>query len=153
MELLRDLNKLAHEVIQNFNENFDASDCRIPQAFKNKVKRLKTFSIVYNDFSVVIKGDGVRSKDSYVPNQSFFMASFFIEYSNELAKYKQKIIPLITATGITTNELNGFFTHERDYGISDVQRGEDRFVKILNSRGYNEADRDYLIRFVTDYSW
>ncbi len=153
MELLRDLNKLAHEVVQNFNEKFDAGDCRIPQAFKDKVKRLKTFSIVYNDYSVVIKGDGVRSKDSYVPNQSFFMASFFIEYSFELAKYKQKIIPLITSTGITTNELTDFFTHERDYGIGDVQRGEDRFVKILDAKGYNEADRDYLIKFVTDYSW
>lgn len=153
MELLRDLNKLAQEVVQNFNDKFDASDCRIPQAFKNNVKRLNTFSIVYNDYSVVIKGDGVRSKDSYIPNQSFFMASFFIEYSYELAKYKQKILPWITASGISSNELTDFFTHERDFGRSDVQKEEDRFVKILDSVDYHETDRDYLIKFVTDYDW
>ena len=153
MDSLRDLNKLAQEVVQNFNDNFDASDCRIPQAFKDNVKKLKTFSVVYNDYSVVIKGDGVRSKDSYIPNQSFFMASFFIEYSNELSKYKQKILPWITASGISSNELTDFFTHERDFGKKEVQNGEDRFVQILNNNNYHEADRDYLIKFVTDYDW
>ena len=153
MEELRDLNKLAGDVVKNFNDNFNANDCKIPQAFKDKVKSLKSFSVVYNDYSVVIKGDGIRSKDSYVPNQSFYMASFFIEYSNELSKYKQKILPLISNAGISNNELTSFFTHERDDGKGDIERGEDKFVKILDNIGYNSPDRDFLIKFVTDYSW
>ena len=68
MEELRNLNELAKQVVHNFNEKFDARDCKIPQTFKESVKRLKTFSVVYNEYSVIIKGDGVRSKDSYVPN-------------------------------------------------------------------------------------
>ena len=110
--MLRDLNELAKEVVKNFNEKFEAKDCKIPQTFKDKVRTLKSFSIVYNDYSVIIKGDGVRSKDSYVPNQSFYMASFFIEYSYELSRYKQKIMPWLSDAGITTNELTAFFTHE-----------------------------------------
>ena len=153
MEELRDLNKLAGDVVKKFNDNFNANDCKIPQAFKDKVKSLKSFSVVYNDYSVVIKGDGIRSKDSYVPNQSFYMASFFIEYSNELSKYKQKILPLISNAGISNNELTSFFTHERDEGKGDIERGDDRFVKILDNIGYNSSDRDFLIKFVTDYSW
>lgn len=153
MEELRDLNKLAGDVVKKFNDNFNANDCKIPQAFKDKVKSLKSFSVVYNDYSVVIKGDGIRSKDSYVPNQSFYMASFFIEYSNELSKYKQKILPLISNAGISNNDLTSFFTHERDEGKGDIERGDDRFVKILDNIGYNSSDRDYLIKFVTDYSW
>lgn len=153
MVVLRDLNELAKQVVQNFNEKFDARDCRIPQAFKDNVKRLKSFSVVYNEYSVIIKGDGVRSKDSYVPNQSFFMASFFIEYSNELSRYKQKIMPWISDAGISTNELTAFFTHERDKGKEDIEKGEDKFVDILNSTGYDESDRDFLIKFVTDYEW
>lgn len=153
MAVLRDLNELAKQVVLNFNEKFDARDCRIPQAFKDNVKRLKSFSVVYNEYSVIIKGDGVRSKDSYVPNQSFFMASFFIEYSYELSRYKQKIMPWISDAGISTNELTAFFTHERDKGKEDIKRGEDKFVDILNSTGYDESDRDFLIKFVTDYEW
>ena len=153
MEELRDLNKLAGDVVKKFNDNFNANDCKIPQAFKDKVKSLKSFSVVYNDYSVVIKGDGIRSKDSYVPNQSFYMASFFIEYSNELSKYKQKILPFISNAGISNNELTSFFTHERDEGKGDIERGNDRFVKILDNIGYNSSDRDFLIKFVTDYSW
>lgn len=153
MEELRDLNILAQEVVQNFNEKFDASDCKIPQVFKNKVKRLKSFSIVYNEYSVVVKGDGVRSKDSYVPNQCFFMASFFIEYSYELSKYKQKVMSLITKAGISTNEMTDFFTHERDNGKDNVSQGKDRFVHILDTVGYTGVDREFLIKFVTDYSW
>lgn len=153
MEELRDLNLLAKQVVQNFNEKFDANDCRIPQAFKDNVKRLKSFSVVYNDYSVIIKGDGVRSKDSYVPNQSFFMASFFIEYSYELSKYKQKIMPWISQAGITNNEMTAFFTHERDKGKEDIKNGNDRFTKILDSTGYSGSDRNYLIKFVTDYNW
>ena len=153
MEELRNLNELAKQVVQNFNEKFDARDCVIPQAFKDKVKRLKTFSVVYNDYSVIIKGDGVRSKDSYVPNQSFFMASFFIEYSYELSRYKQKIMSLISDSGISTNDLTAFFTHERDKGKEDIKINEDKFVKILDDIGYSGSDRNYLIKFVTDYDW
>ena len=153
MEELRNLNELAKQVVHNFNEKFDARDRKIPQAFKNNVKRLKTFSVVFNDYSVIIKGDGVRSKDSYVPNQSFFMASFFIEYSYELSRYKQKIMPWLSNLGLSANDLTAFFTHERDMGITDVRNGEDKFVEILDKIGYTGADRDYLIKFVTDYDW
>ncbi len=153
MENLRDLNKLAKEVVRNFNEKFEAKDCMIPQSFKDKVRTLKSFSVVYNEYSVVIKGDGVRSKDSYVPNQSFYMASFFIEYSYELSKYKQKIMPWIADAGIPTSDLTAFFTHERDYGKKDIERGDDKFVKILDNNGYYDVDREYLIKFVTDYNW
>jgi len=153
MAELRDLNELAKQVVHNFNEKFDAKDCRIPQAFKDNVKKLKSFSVVYNEYSVIIKGDGVRSKDSYVPNQSFFMASFFIEYSYELSKYKQKIMPWITDAGITTNEMTAFFTHERDNGKEDIEKDEDSFVEILDRAGYTGSDREYLIKFVTDYDW
>ena len=153
MAVLWDFNELAKQVVLNFNEKFDARDCRIPQAFKDNVKRLKSFSVVYNEYSVIIKGDGVRSKDSYVPNQSFFMASFFIEYSYELSRYKQKIMPWISDAGISTNELTAFFTHERDKGKEDIKRGDDTFVDILKSTGYDESDRDFLIKFVTDYEW
>ena len=153
MAELRNLNELAKQVVQNFNEKFDARDRKIPQAFKDSVKRLKSFSVVYNEYSVIIKGDGVRSKDSYVPNQSFFMASFFIEYSYELSRYKQKIMPWLSNAGITTNELTAFFTHERDKGKVDIEDGKDKFVEILDKTGYFGSDRDYLIKFVTDYDW
>ena len=153
MENLRDLNELAKAVVRNFNEKFEAKDCIIPQSFKDKVRTLKSFSVVYNDYSVVIKGDGVRSKDSYVPNQCFYMASFFIEYSYELSKYKQKIMPWIANAGIPTSDLTAFFTHERDYGKKDIERGDDKFVKILDNIGYHDVDREYLIKFVTDYNW
>ena len=153
MEELRNLNELAKRVVQNYNEKFDARDCKIPQIFKDSVKRLKTFSVVYNEYSVIIKGDGVRSKDSYVPNQSFFMASFFIEYSYELSRYKQKIMPWLSNAGISTNDLTAFFTHERDKGKEDVKKGEDKFVGILDKISYDGTDRDYLIKFVTDYDW
>ena len=153
MEELRNLNELAKQVVQNFNEKFIARDCIIPQAFKESVKKLKTFSVVYNEYSVIIKGDGVRSKDSYVPNQSFFMASFFIEYSFELSRYKQRIMPWLSNAGISTNELTAFFTHERDNGKVDIENGKDKFVEIMDKAGYTGSDRDYLIRFVTDYEW
>ena len=153
MEELRNLNELAKQVVQNFNDKFIARDCKIPQAFKDSVKKLKTFSVVYNEYSVIIKGDGVRSKDSYVPNQSFFMASFFIEYSFELSRYKQRIMPWLSNAGISTNELTAFFTHERDNGKVDIENGKDKFVEIMDKIGYTGSDRDYLIRFVTDYEW
>lgn len=153
MENLKDLKELAKEVIKNFYEKFDTKDRRIPQSFKDKVKALKTFSIIYNDYSVIIKGNGVNSKDSFVPNQSFYMASYFIEYSIELSKYKQKILPLLANAGITTSDLTAFFTHERDHGKEDIAKGNDKFVKILDSIGYQDSDRSYLIKFVTDYNW
>lgn len=153
MEVLRDLNKLAKEVVQNYNANFNPSDCKIPQAFKDKVKSLKSFTLVYNDYSVIVKGNGTNSKDSFIPNQTFYMASYFIEYSYELYKYRKKVISIITNSGVSQNSLTSFFTHERDEGKKDIEKGTDEFVKILNGINYNEEDREYLIKFVTDYSW
>ena len=153
MENLRDLNKLAKEVVENFNLNFNPSDCKIPQAFKDKVKSLKSFSLVYNDYSVIVKGNGTSSKDAYIPNQTFYMASFFIEYSYELSKYRKKVISIVSESGLPTNEFTPFFTHEREKGKNDIANGTDKFVKMLDDIDYQEEDREYLIKFVTDYSW
>ena len=153
METLRDLNKLAKEVVENFNLNFNPSDCKIPQAFKDKVKSLKSFSLVYNDYSVIVKGNGTSSKDAYIPNQTFYMASFFIEYWYELSKYRKKVISIVSESGLPTNEFTPFFTHEREEGKKDIANGTDKFVKMLDDIDYQEEDREYLIKFVTDYSW
>lgn len=73
-----------------------------------------------------------------MPNQWFYIASYFTDYYNELSRYKN------IALKITTKErlkiLNG-------KTLSETER------QNINSLQCSDESKKYLTRFITDYSW
>ena len=155
--LLKDIKLIAQTCLEEFNAHFDPSDCKIPLAFRERVTNLKGFTLVYNDYSIIVRGrvngDSV-SRDSYLPNQAFFMASYFSEYLTELFRYKEKAVSILKAAGYSSlANMQPFFTNEKEHGKEHIENGNDPFIAMLDEQGYIDGDRDLLIKFVTDYQY
>lgn len=71
--------------------DYDGLDFELPQLFKDKVKEINSNSIKYNSYSAVIETKGSQNGilNIYMPNQWFFVASYFTDLYNELMKYKK----------------------------------------------------------------
>jgi len=150
---LVDLKTLSAQLKSDFEQNFKEGDCTLPDAFKEKVKRIKTFDLTYDDYTVVFSGNGASSFNSYIPNQLFYVAAFFSDYTKELLKYKEVTIDILSKAGIQRDALLQFFTHERDNGKVDLRNNQDKFLRILVAQNIPEPNRKYLLKFVTDYEW
>ena len=144
---LRNLKELAENLRNSFASSFDPSDRKLPQSFKDRVTKINTFNLTYNDYSVVF-GGGTGSLDSYIPNQLFYIAAHYNEYTQQLFYYKSEIMKVISASGFSGN-LTELFTNERK--VTNIE--ESQFYALLKDQNIKEEDKELLYKFVTDYDW
>ena len=139
MEELKDLQKMSENAVARFN-SYSGADFVLPSIFKEQVKSINSNTIIYNQYSAIIETAGNQNGilKIYMPNQWFYIASYFTEYYNELLKYKK------VALEITTKErlkiLNG----------NQLTDGEKQAINTLQCSDETKLN---LIRFITDYSW
>ena len=139
MEELRDLSQMARNVSDRFSV-YDGKDFVLPQLFKDKVKEINSNTIVYNQFSAVIETKGYQNGtlNIYMPNQWFYVASYFTDLYCELMKYKR------FALQVTTKE--------RLKILNDSSLNEEE-IATLQSLDLSLESKEKLSRFITDYTW
>ena len=139
MNVLRDLNqiyRLANERI----EQYDGKDFVLPTILKETVKEINSNSITYNEYSAIIETRGYQNGvlKIFLPNQWFYIASYFTDFYNELQKYKKEALKVVSKERL--KELNGKV-------LSDEE------LSRLNTLSLDESSKNNLIKFITDYSW
>lgn len=139
MEQLRDLQQIYNSASGRFNQ-YIGEDFVLPQIFKDQVKEINSNIITYNTYSAVIETRGNQNGvlNIYMPNQWFYIASYFTDFYNELLKYKSYALKVISKERL--KELNGLTLTEAELNA----------VKQLD---IDEQSQKYLIKFITDYSW
>ncbi len=139
MDELRDLQEMAQNAVARFNE-YQGKDFILPKAFKERVTSINSCSIRYNKYSAIIDTAGYQNGNLniYMPNQWFYIASYFTDYYNELLKYKK------IALNITTKE------RLKNIGPDGLLENE---LKAIENLEFSQISKDYLKRFITDYSW
>lgn len=122
-----------------FNQ-YDGDDFVLPQIFKDKVKEINSNTITYNRYSAIIETRGTQNGilNIFMPNQWFYIASYFTDFYNELQKYKK--YALRVAPKERLKELNGKQLSESE-------------LNIIRNLDLDEASKNYLVRFITEYSW
>ena len=140
MEALRDLKELASELINKYQDFYLGKDMELPKDFKNQVTEIYGNNIVYQKFSATISTRGIQRGvlNIYLPNQWFYIASFFTEYYKELQKYRTKVIAVFTPEKL--KQLKG----------NPLTKDDE---KNLNTSGYDVRTNELLKKFVTDYDW
>ena len=139
MEELRNLQKIYSLAAGRFNQ-YEGKDFVLPEVFKQQVKEINSNRIIYNDYSAVIETKGSQNGvlNIYLPNQWFYIASYFTDFYNELLKYKKEALKVASKERL--KDLNG-------------QNLTDEEMKRVNQLNLDENSKGYLIRFMTDYSW
>ena len=139
MEELRDLQKIYSLASGRFNQ-YEGEDFILPEDFKQQVKEINSSTIEYNKYSAIISTKGTQNGvlNIYLPNQWFYIASYFTDFYNELQKYKKEALKVVSKERL--KELNGHsLTQEEQRKVNDLS--------------LDDNSKRFLVRFMTDYSW
>ncbi len=135
MDTLKDLKEIYESANGRFSK-YEGHDFVLPEAFKSKVREINSYHISYNQYSAVVNSnDGLSI---YLPNQWFYVASYFTEFYNELLRYKSFAIQAISRERL--KDLNG----------SNLTEAELDSIDRLN---LDDISKDRLKNFITNYSW
>lgn len=135
MDQLRNLEELYTAVTQNFSQ-YDGTEFVLPKSFREQVKEIDNSTVVYYEHSAVINTK--KGLSIFLPNQWFYIASYFTELYNELQRYKQEAIKVVSSERLKSLNGSSLLENER-------QR--------LQNLSMDETSKSYLERFMTDYSW
>ena len=139
MEELRNLQQIYSLAAGRFNQ-YEGKDFVLPNVFKEQVKEINSNTITYNKYSAIIETRGNQNGvlNIFLPNQWFYIASYFTDFYNELQKYKKEALKVVTKERL--KELNGA-------RLTDSELGR------VNRLSLDDTSKNYLVRFMTDYSW
>lgn len=139
MEELKDLQQIYSLAAGRFNR-YEGKDFVLPEVFKEQVREINSNIITYNKYSAIIETRGNQNGvlNIFLPNQWFYIASYFTDFYNELQRYKKEALKVVSKERL--KELNGT-------SLTDLETGR------VNTLTLNETSKKYLIRFMTDYSW
>ena len=112
----------------------------MPDVFKQKVTEINGNLVTYNKFSAIIetKGSQNGALNIFMPNQWFYIASYFTDFYNELLRYKKEALRVATKERL--KELN-------NTSLSLKERSN------LDSLSLNSHSKQRLEKFITDYNW
>ena len=135
MDTLKDLRDIYESANGRFRQ-YEGNDFVLPEAFKSKVSDINSYHISYNQYSAVVNSnDGLSI---YLPNQWFYVASYFTEFYNELLRYKSFAIQAISRERL--KDLNGST-------LTDAE------LNSINKLDLDDNSKERLKKFITNYSW
>lgn len=139
MEQLKDLGQIYSNAAEKFNK-YDGADFVLPSEFKEQVKEINSNVISYNKYSAIImtKGNQRGALYIYMPNQWFYIASYFTDFYKELIKYRNLALKTTSKERLKILD-KGTFTEQEEQNI--------------NSLELDEESKAFLKNFITDYSW
>ena len=139
---LKNLNTLKTETETKYHGSFSFIDRRLPKQFKELITQFDNDRITYNEFSFEVQ----RSSEGKIvaPNQWLYIAAFYSSYCREMIAYKQELVNYLLTQ---YNSKKAF-----EEPIKACQKNAEAAKSLLQN--YPEGkNKEYLIKFLTDYSW
>ena len=139
---LKNLNTLKTETEAKYHGSFSFIDRRLPKHFKELITQFDNDRITYNEFSFEVQ----RSSEGKIvaPNQWLYIAAFYSSYCREMIAYKQELVNYL----LTQYSSKKAFEEP----IKACQKNVEAAKSLLQN--YPEGkNKEYLIKFLTDYSW
>lgn len=115
-------------------------DRALPELFIERVKTIDSASITYSRYTCIVHASS--GLNIYFPNQWFFIAAYFSDYYKLLTEYKSKVYLVLNIKG-----------EEGKNKIKECVNNVEYAVDLFDKIGYNEPDKEYLIKFLSDYNW
>ena len=139
MEELRNLQQIYSLAAGKFNQ-YDGNDFILPLTFKEQVKEINGNSVTYNNYSAIIQTKGYQRGflNIFLPNQWFYMASYFTDFYNELIRYKKYALKVATKERLKVLDKCSLSVEEEN---------------SLQSLDLNDTSKNNLRHFITDYNW
>ena len=170
--MLTDLEELSTAIKHGLNENSIRGDKQITSQFRYEFKKAifekSGDTVEYSTFTAIVTRKKGGNLFVYIPNQWFYIASFFAPLISELYKYKKYLLDVISMLAIgtedrqskikeivsslkTKGETSPYYENFKEKAYSyffDIVDGDATEAMNIVSR-----DADLLTRFASDYDW
>ena len=156
VDVLRDLGKLIRESTIHYNQDFVWQDVELTTEFKDAYAEYldkNRWSIEYFNATSVITSPS--TKNIFVPNQWFVIASYAVGVYSELTRYKEY---LLKVSDKRHKKLQNYAKQLRDDTASVdkmlfLDTGKHILLETCHEDKQAEKAAKRLWRFATDYSW
>lgn len=154
--ILKDLSTLIRQSTLHYNENFKWQDVELTSEFEDAYEEYlanNNWKIEYFNATSVITTP--TSKNIFVPNQWFVMASYAVGVYSELSRYKGYFEKIADARKIKRDEYAKQLRDNASSVDKSIFLDNGKTLLCEDFREKNEIDKaaNRLWRFVTDYSW
>lgn len=140
---LKNLNVLKTETESKYKSSFSFGERRLPKSFKELITQFDNDRITYNEFSFIVQ----RTSEGKIvaPNQWLYIAAFYSSYCKELLEYKEELY----------NHLLPKYDNRKGALEEPIKACYDNSenAKSLLEHYPDGQNKDYLIRFLSDYKW
>lgn len=140
---LKNLNVLKSETESKYKNSSSFGERRLPKSFKELITQFDNDRITYNEFSFIVQ----RTSDGIIvaPNQWLYIAAFYSSYYKELLAYKDELY----------NHLLPRYDNKKNALEEPIKACFDNIEKAKSLLDHypNGQNKDYLIRFLSDYKW
>lgn len=146
---LKNLNELKSSLVASYKE-FKGEDCTLPQSFKEYAKQIANCNMEYHDYSVIAISTSKPYPKTYIPNQWFYIAQYFVEYIDAVAAYRAAAMEAYKtefAAATTNPAKENVCSQLKSAPIESVRE------RFKNQNKYSDEETEYLVKFVTDYEW
>lgn len=139
MEHLKDLSQMYDFASEKISQ-YEGKDFILPSEFKLRVKEINSNKITYNDYSAIIetKGNQHGVLNIYMPNQWFYIASYFIDFYKELIKYKRHALKV---------------ANKERLKVLGTEALKEEEISAIQSLDLDDESKSNLRKFITDYDW
>lgn len=136
--MLKNLNKLALEAKEK-RSKYNNSEFRLSEEFKNEYVKLNPDTkIIFKDYTAIVTSN--KGLDTIIPNQWFIIASFFVDFYDEILKYKDDVINNL---GFDEAKIKEF---KKNNSVDNVS------LSIIQGK-YTPQEVDFIVKFLSDYDW
>lgn len=140
---LKNLNVLKSETESKYKNSSSFGERRLPKSFKEMITQFDNDRITYNEFSFIVQ----RTSEGIIvaPNQWLYIAAFYSSYYKELLAYKDELY----------NHLLPRYDNKKNALEEPIKACFDNIEKAKSLLDHypNGQNKDYLIRFLSDYKW
>ena len=138
--ILKDLNRLGSEAKAKSLE-YPNSETVLSSEFKTEFKKLllqnTTDNIIFQEYTAVVTTS--KGLKIILPNQWFYLASFFYDFLNSLLQYKK----VVEEFGISSDKIKEI----RGNGIPN------EINLLIEAKFEKLEDANFFKKFLTDYEW
>ncbi len=152
--VLRDLNELARNTRENYNNTFTNSDFKLNRDFKERFSQAleaKNNTVEYFDYSAEITIN--TGNKIFCPNQWFYLATFVVSYLRELIQYK-RVIEELSNSGVDGMSRSKFMEKVKVLKGKDINDTAPEIKEaIISFFGEDTESVGFLCKFLTEYEW
>lgn len=129
--MLKDLYQLVKPIKETL-DNFAGIDCPLPAKFKSAVKRINNDPIRFGQSASVVTNSS--GQHIFFSNSWFYIAAALAPLYKPFEEYRKTINDIVSKEVLKNKD-------------------EEAIKEQINASSLSESDKQYLIKFATDYEW